>query len=89
MGNTVFTQIYLFKEKHYNKIWGYQIEREGGASESVWDDDEEEIKPLKDGKNKTKNNSTRSTQMLDLKSLLQASVIFGLPASLAVITSRK
>lgn len=45
----MFTRNFLFKEKYYKKSWGYQIEAKDGASESVWDYDEVEIKPLQDG----------------------------------------
>lgn len=36
-------------EKYHKKSWGYQIDTKDGASESVWDYDEVEIKPLQDG----------------------------------------
>lgn len=42
-------KVFLFKEKHYKKSGGYHTESKDGASESVWDNDEVEIKPLQDG----------------------------------------
>lgn len=46
--------MFLFKRKHYEKPQGYQMETRDGVSEYVWDCDEVEIKPFRDGEEKKK-----------------------------------